>query len=514
MKKTRFLWADDEIELLKPYILFLEEKGYAVECVNNGLDAVEICRGERFDMVFLDEHMPGLSGLETLNEIYSLQPDVPVVMVTKNESEAVMNKAIGRKITDYLIKPVNPSQILMSIKKNLDKKEIISEEISVSYREEFARLNNEINNCRSVSDWVKVYKILTNWEIELTQTQHPMSDLLETQKIEANGVFTKFVRKNYETWIERPENRPLISPDIFKTMVFPLLDSGEKVFFILLDNFRLDQWLAIKNSISEFCVCEDDCFFSILPTATQYARNALFAGLLPKQIAEMHPDLWTDENESESKNRFEEELLRKQLERFKRKETFSYQKIRNNQEGEKVLQHFSKLETNDLNVLVFNFIDMLSHARTDSEMIRELAANEAAYRSLTRSWFLHSSLPDLLEKITEKGYKAVLTTDHGTIQVKNPLKVTSDKNINTNLRYKTGKNLTYDSRKVVEAIRPESFGLPSQHISSRYIFATNDNFFVYSNNYNRYVSHYENTFQHGGISMEEMIVPLIKLSPK
>lgn len=514
MKKAHILWADDEIDLLKPYILFLEEKGYGVEPVNNGRDAIEKCRESFYDIIFLDEHMPGLSGLETLSEISAFRPTVPVVMITKSEDEGIMTKAIGKKIADYLIKPVNPNQILMTIKKNLEKNEIINETNTINYREEFSRLSNEINNCRTAEDWTELYKKLVFWEIEFAQLQHPMREMLSLQKSEANGEFGKFVKRNYEKWLQLPESRPLLSHEVVKKRVFPVLDKGEKLFFILIDNFRFDQWQAVKNLVSEYFTYAEDTYFSILPTATHYARNAIFSGLMPLQIAKMFPQLWVNEDEDEGKNLSEEPLIRTLLERYRRKERFSYHKINTNAEGEKLLQNFSELEHNDLNVVVYNFIDMLSHARTESKMIRELAPDEAAYRSLTRSWFQHSPLFGLLKKISEKGYKAIFTTDHGTIRVRNAQKRVGEKNTNSNLRYKMGRNLSYDPKKVFDITQPENVGLPSPNISTRYVFALGNDFFVYPNNQNHFVQYYENTFQHGGISMEEMIVPLITLQAK
>ncbi len=514
MKKTRFLWVDDEIDLLKPYILFLEEKGYVVESVNNGHDAIDRCRQTHFDMIFLDEHMPGISGLETLTRINDFLPDTPVVMVTKSEDEGIMDKAIGKKIADYLIKPVNPNQILMTVKKHLDKNEIIREANTVNYRDEFGLLSTEINSCASPADWVSLYKKLAHWDVELSESQHPMKELLEMQYAEANNAFGKSLKQHYLSWLQATDNQMIMSHLVFSDIVFPLLDRGDKVFFILIDNFRFDQWLVIKDRVAQQFTYAEDAYFSILPTATHYARNALFAGLLPEEIAESYPQFWVEEGEEESKNQFEEELLAAQLKCSGRKEPFSYRKINNTQEAERLLNSFSVLEQKSLNVLVYNFIDMLSHARTDSTMIRELAPTEAAYRSLTRSWFLHSPLLGLLQKIAEKGYRAVITTDHGTIRVKNALKIVSDKSTNTNLRYKLGKNMEYDAKKVFEITQPAQYGLPSPNLSSRYVFATSNDFFVYPTNHNQYVSYYENTFQHGGISMEEMIVPLITLQAK
>ncbi len=514
MKKAHILWADDEIDLLRPYVLFLEEKGYGVDTVNSGRDAIEKCRSSVYDIIFLDEHMPGLTGLETLSEIAASHPELPVVMITKSEDEGIMDKAIGRKIADYLIKPVNPNQILMTIKKKLEKNEIISETNTIHYREEFGRISNEMNNCRSAEDWSALYKKLVFWEVELALLQHPLQELLTVQKTEANGGFGKFVKRNYENWLLDAGSGPLLSHGVFQQRVFPVLDKGEKLFFILIDNFRFDQWQVIKDLLSDLFTYTEETCFSILPTATQYARNAIFSGLMPLQLSKKFAALWVDEVEDGGKNLSEELLVRSQLERFRRKERFSYNKINSNAEGERLVQNFTGLEHNQLNVVVFNFIDMLSHARTESKMLRELVPDEPAYRSLTRSWFRHSPLFGLLKKISEKKYRVILTTDHGTIRVRHPQKVEGEKNTNTGLRYKVGRNLSYDPKKVFSVTRPEKVGLPSPNISTRYIFALGDDFFVYPNQFNRYVSYYENTFQHGGISMEEMIVPLVTLQAR
>ena len=516
----KLLWVDDEIELLKAHILFLEKKGYEVETVTNGYDALDLIENGKssnsksFDLILLDENMPGLSGLETLTRVKELLPATPVVMVTKSEEEHIMEQAIGAKIADYLIKPVNPTQILLTLKKNIQQKEIVTEHTQSGYQQDFSRLGIQINDASSIEEWKDVYKKLTYWELQLSETESGMQEMLSMQRREANAGFAKFIRKNYIRWMERPEERPVMSPDIFKRTVFPLLDKGEKVFLIVIDNFRYDQWRVLLGEIAESFTVEENLYLSILPTATQYARNAIFSGLMPTGIAKMFPDLWVDEDSEEGKNLNEEPLVRTQLERYRRKNTFSYHKINHSGAVEKFVPQIPQLQKNDLNVVVINFIDMLSHARTESLMVRELASNEAAYRSITQSWLRHSAVSDLFRSLAAQDCTVVLTTDHGSIRCYNPIKVIGDRNTNTNLRYKLGKNLSYNPKEVFEIKDPVRAGLPSPNLSTTYIFATQDDFFAYPNNYNYYVQYYKDTFQHGGISMEEMLIPLITLRGK
>ncbi len=510
----KLLWADDEIELLKSHILYLEHKGYEVDTVTNGIDALDMCGQNSYDLILLDENMPGISGLETLQRIKDIAPQVPVVMVTKSEEENIMNQAIGSKIADYLIKPVNPTQILLTLKKNIHQKEIQTEVTQNQYQQNFTSLGMQMDDARSFEEWTGVYKKLTYWELELSEADSAMRDMLQMQKNEANQMFAKFVKKNYLSWIDGKEERPTMSMDIFKQKVFPALNRGEKVFLLVVDNFRFDQWRTLAKELGDQFSWDEELYCSILPTATQYARNAIFSGLMPADIEKLFPQLWVDEDSEEGKNLNEAPLIQTMLERYRRRNSFSYHKINDSQAAEKLVEQLPQLEKYDLNVVVLNFIDMLSHARTESRMVRELANNEAAYRSITLSWFLHSAVRDLFRALSQTDYTVILTTDHGSIRCSNPVKVIGDRNTNTNLRYKLGKNLSYNPKEVFEITNPKRAQLPAPNLSTSYIFAMNDNFFAYPNNYNYYVSYFKNTFQHGGISMEEMLIPLITLKGK
>lgn len=517
MSNERILWADDEIDLLKPHILFLQQKGYDVVTVNNGSEAVDKVKENYFDIVFLDENMPGINGLTALQRIKEIDPTLPVVMITKSEEEHIMEDAIGSKISDYLIKPVNPNQILLSLKKNLDERRLVSEKKTSDYRQEFREIAMRLGDKMDHNEWTEFYRKLVHWSMELSDLEDEgMTGIFHAQHIEANEQFSKFIKNNYLAWLKNTADAPTMSHTLVKEKVVPVLkqESGS-VFMVVIDNLRFDQWRVILPKLKElFRVETEELFYSILPTATHYARNALFAGLMPSEIEKLHPQLWLNEDDEGGKNMHEEELMTAQLKRLGLNLKFSYNKITNLNAGRKLNDSFSNLLSNQLNVIVYNFVDMLSHARTEMEVIKELADDEAAYRSITASWFDHSPLLDILKKIAENNGTLIITTDHGTIRVDNPVKVVGDRNTNTNLRYKAGKNLNYNPKEVFEIRNPAEAFLPKINVSTAYIFAQNNDFFVYPNNYNQFVNFYQNTFQHGGISMEEMIIPFAVLKAK
>jgi len=518
MEKNTILWADDEMELLKPHILFLSGKGYEVITAVSGDEALDIVRENRnINAVLLDENMPGISGLETLTKIKQLRSDLPVIMITKSEEEHIMDDAIGGKIADYLIKPVNPNQIILSLKKTLDNKRLVSEKTNTDYRKEFGQIGMTLSDNLSWAEWQEVFKKIIYWELEMDKAQDKsMLEVLKMQKADANTQFFKFIEKNYINWLNgKDANPPTMSHTLIKNKFMPVLEKNENVFLIVIDNLRYDQWKIIQPVLQDYYKVEnEELFCSILPTATQYARNALFSGLMPSEMEKRHKEWWLNDEDEGGKNMHEEDFMHAQLKRLGKNVKFSYNKITNHAAGKKLADNLNNLLQNKLNIIVYNFVDMLSHARTEMEVIRELADDEPAYRSITLSWFEHSPLMDIIKQLAEKKIKIVITTDHGTVHVKEPTKVLGDKNVNTNLRYKQGKALDYNAKEVFEIKNPSDAFLPKLHPSSRFIFAKEDRFFAYPNNFNHYVNYYRNTLQHGGISLEEMIIPYITLSAK
>jgi len=518
MALGKILWVDDEIESLQSHILFLRNKGYEVEALTNGIDAVDFVKDNPVDVVLLDETMPGITGLETLAKIKEANQQVPVVLITKNETENLMDEAIGRQITDYLIKPVNPNQVLLSLKKIIDNKRLVAEQTTTAYQQQFRELFMALSDHPDYNQWMDIYKKLVYWELEMEKSDSPeMREVLQSQKQEANNDFFKFISKNYARWVgSKAADAPVMSHTLFQFKVFPHLEKGVPLFFILIDNLRFDQWKSIQPIFAEsFRILEEDTFYSILPTATQYSRNAIFAGMLPVEIEKQFQTQWKNDDEEGGKNLFEEEFFRAQLRRLKKDQVrYSYTKVLNHQAGQDLVNNIHNLMNNDINIIVYNFVDMLSHARTEMEVLKELASDETSYRSITSSWFEHSPLNQALKRIADKKINIILSTDHGSVRVKTPCKVIGDKQTTTNLRYKHGRNLNYEPKDVLAFRDPREAGLPVPTVNSSFIFARTDCFLCYPNNYNYYANYYRNTFQHGGVSMEEIIVPVIKMSSK
>lgn len=518
MDNVAILWADDEIELLKPHILFLKSKGYYIETATSGRDAVQMCRENHYDLVFLDENMPGISGLQALQLIKDDNPSLPVVMITKSEEEYLMEEAIGSKISDYLIKPVNPNQILLSIKKIIDNKRIVAQKTTQSYQQDFRKLGMAVNDDPDATEWSELYQKLVNWEIRLEETADDgMREVFNTQKTDANIQFSKFISNNYLKWLgDSNATPPVMSHNAFKKLAMPFLEDEGPFFLLMIDNLRLDQYKALENVISEFFRPESMvCYYAILPTCTEFARNAFFAGLMPSEIQKLYPSKWVEDGDEGSRNQHEEYLLGEQLKRYNFTQKWSYNKITNPANGTHLAENMKPLFNNKLNVIVYNFVDMLSHARSEMNVLKELARDEAAYRSLTKSWFEHSPLMEIMRRISEHPNATMaITTDHGSIRCNQPTKIIGDRNTNTNLRFKEGKNLNWDDRDVFVIEKPEKAFLPKNNLSTTYAFCTEDKYFVYPNNYHHFVNLYRDTFQHGGISLEEMIIPFGIFTPR
>jgi CheY-like chemotaxis protein len=516
MNDIKILWADDEIDMLKPHILFLESKNYKVTTCKSGMEAIEKIEKENFDIVFLDENMPGLSGLETLFEIKEKRAEIPIVMITKSEEEYIMEDAIGSKIADYLIKPVNPNQILLSLKKNLDHSRLVTEKTTSNYQQEFRKISMDMSSINSFEGWAELYQRLVYWELQLEAIEDSgMFEILESQKLEANNQFCKFIDRNYPDWFDDNSEAPIMSHTLFKTKIAPEISKKQPTLLVVVDNLRYDQWKAFEATINNYYKKEEESvYFSILPTATQYARNAIFSGLMPAEMEKLFPKYWLNDTEEGGKNMFEAEFLESQLKRLGLNIKYEYHKITSLKGGKRLVENFRSQKNNDLTVVVYNFVDMLSHSKTEMEVIKELASNDKSYRSLTQSWFKNSPLLEIIQQAQQLGFKLILTTDHGTINVKTPSKVIGDKNTSLNLRYKTGKSLTYEEKDVLAVKAPKKIHLPTINMSSSFIFAKGDMFFAYPNNYNYYVNYFRNTYQHGGVSMEEMIIPFVVLTPR
>ncbi len=513
--EIKILWIDDEVDLLNMHILFLEQKGYKVSTTTNAQDAFDILENEKYDIIFLDENMPGISGLNALPRIKQLAPHTPVIMITKSEDEPVMDEAIGNQVADYLIKPVKPQQILLTIKKNVFQKDLVSNQIGTKFRQQFNRLSTEINMAQHWQEWIEIYRQLTHWTLLLDEiNDNVLTDILVSLRTEANKLFSRYIKNNYQDWLSG--EHPRMIHEILQQELIPLLEKDDRpVFLIVIDNLRYDHWRELRSVIyKEAGEIDEQLIYSILPTATQYARNALFAGLLPNDIKKYYPQYWLDDTDEGYKNEYEPQLLEKLLQRHNIDIKFSYNKIFNDNQGSKIVSNLKNLLNNRLNVIVYNFIDMLSHAKTNVQMIKELAKDEKSYRSIVKSWFQHSTIKELFERLSDKDVAIILTTDHGAVKVKNPVKVIGDRETTTNIRYKQGKNLNYPEKKVYAANRPEQIGLPKSNIVSTYIFAMENDFFVYPNNYHQFVNYYRDSFQHGGISLEEMIIPFIKINTK
>jgi len=512
----KILWADDEIDLLQAHVLFLQKKGYEVDTVTNGDDALEKVKVKEYDIVLLDEMMSGMDGLSTLNEIKNIQPHLPVIMITKNEEESLMEEAIGQRIDDYLTKPVNPSQILMAIKKILDRKDIITEKRSSQYARELAQISTALMNITRPEEWVDLTLKIFNMDIELDTTEdQSFRQVLYDQRNEVNVEFGKYIERHYKNWVQEnnPGKRPLLSVDIVKNYMLPRLKENRPVVFLVIDCLRLDQWLTLEPFLNDWFRINRQYYYSILPTATPFSRNALFSGLFPQEIERMYPQLWSLNEDDESLNRYEKELLDLQLKRqgLNLGNNLKYVKIMNTEDMRNLERNISSYLDSRMLAIVVNFVDILAHSRSDLPILKEIVPDEAAFRSLTRSWFLHSPLMGTLKAIAASGALLYITTDHGSVRGLHGTKVIGDREASSNLRYKYGRSLKVDPKHAIFIKEPSDWKLPRRGVNTTYVFAKEDYYLVYPTQYNKYLNYYRDSFQHGGVSIEEMILPVVQL---
>ncbi|MCM2272403.1 MAG: bifunctional response regulator/alkaline phosphatase family protein [candidate division Zixibacteria bacterium] len=511
----RILWVDDEIDSLKPHILFLEKKGFEMTSAMSGDDAIILVRDQNFDLVLLDEMMPGKDGLTTLEEIKDIRPHLPVVMVTKSEEESLMEEAIGQKIDDYLVKPVIPSQILLVIKRILDAKKIIGTSAMRRYIQEINKFNQRLFAQMEPSDWLEAARLLASWDLDLDVSNDTgLRETHEGTRKEWNTEFTKYMESQYLRWL-RADTRPTLSPDIVSKYVAPHLKQKKKVLFIVVDCMRLDQWMLVESLLNDLYTIERDSYFSILPSATPFARNALFAGVFPDEIDRMYPDNYKVQDEG-SLNRFEDKFLADNLARqgIRLDGKSKYLKVYNNTEGDEYAKRAADFFDNQLVTFVFNFLDILAHGRSNNVILKEIAGTEAAFRSLMRSWFVHSPLYTIMRTFAKKGFTVVVTSDHGSVLCKRGTMAHGRRDTSTNLRYKYGDNLNANPKESILIKKPDQWRLPMFTLATTYLVAKEDFYFVYPNNYNEMVRQFQNSFQHGGISLEELVVPVATLEPR
>ncbi|MEX0685765.1 MAG: response regulator [Balneolales bacterium] len=510
------LWADDEIDQLKPHIIYLQNKGFGVSPVSNGEDALTMIRDKSFDIVFLDEQMPGMDGITTLAQIKEMKPSLPVVMITKSEEESIMEDAIGGKISDYLIKPVNPNQLLLTIKRILDRHRLRDEKSAQSYLQSFNQITSQINGQPDWEEWISIYKKLTLWDLELERSDEGLRQVLDDQLQQANLAFGRYIQNEYHHWLgESIPERPALSPDVMKQYVLPHIDKGDTTFLFIIDCMRYDQWLVFESMLNEFYQIDTEFYYSILPTATPYSRNAIFAGLYPSEIAKNYPALWNNSDENEtSLNQHEEELLKHHFSRLKYKLTPRYEKVLQADEGKRLADKVLNYTQNEFSAFVFNFVDTLVHSRSDSQVLKEIAPDVPAFRALTKTWFAHSALFQMFKALVDQDITIIVTTDHGAVRSLRDTKVFGDRDTSTSLRYKYGRHLKCDKDSTIFIDNPEAYKLPVDNRNTNYIIAKEDYYFVYPTNYHRFQNKYKDTFQHGGASMEEMILPIATLKPR
>ncbi len=525
----QILWVDDNIEELRSQVMYLGEKGYDVEGVTNGQDALAVLREHPFDAILLDEMMPGMGGLETLEGIRRIDPSVPVIMITKSEAEDLMSRAIGKRIDDYLVKPVSPIQVLSALKRQLEARRLASEEVTRDYMSNFMAISDRIGTASSPADWEGIYNDLTTWSMNLfAYSDHGLLDTMAEQQAAANKVFGKYVRENYRQWISSEGDTgvggagaetgvPLFSPRVFESWVAPEIEQSKQVFWIVIDCMRLDQVRMIEPLLESYYHLDRRTYWSILPTATPYARNALFAGLYPLDIAEGYPHWWVSDPAHEgSRNAHEADLLGELCHRTGSPAAGSnrYFKISDARDADPLHRNLGSLGDTRLVAGVYNFLDIMAHGRSQNRILKELAPDEAAFRSLMRSWFEHSNLFEVMKNLARRDCTVILTTDHGSMLCRRSMQIRGNKDTSSNVRYKFGDNLGVDDDSVMLMKNPMDYRLPTQSTIENYAVTSENHYLVYPTNFHEYERLYRDSFQHGGISLEEMLCPFIVMKPR
>ncbi|NOT33441.1 MAG: response regulator [Candidatus Eisenbacteria bacterium] len=516
--RRQILWADDEIDLLRPHIKFLEQKGFAVTAVPNGEDALAALERQRYDVVLLDEMMPGLGGLGTLDAIKSRNHTLPVILITKSEEETLMDEAIGKRITDYLIKPVNPSQVFLACKRVFESDRLQDSQRARDYVGEMQRWQAIDTRRLDWAGWVDLTVESARWDVLFDGiNEEGLKQAHADFRRPLNLEFSRFIEDQYPRWVKDAAERPRMSHDVVRHAVVPHLKSGKRVVFVVIDCMRLDQWFTLEPLLEELFEIQHDYYCGILPTATPYARNAIFGGLLPIDLQRHHPDLWQENSKDErTKNRFERQLLEHQLERLKAtpEKGLKYLKIYEADEAQAVKRQIQTFSNLSLVAMVFNFLDILAHGRSESEILQELAPDEAAFRAVMRAWFTHSPLYDILRALSKQDVTVVITTDHGSVLCKRAALVYGNRDTSTNLRYKFGVNLNCDTKQAINARKPSDFALPDDGVNKNYVLCREDYYFVYPTRFHEFERQYRGSFQHGGVSIEEMVLPLMTLTPR
>ena len=513
--KKNILWVDDEIELLESHIIYLSEKGYSVLKANSGEDAIEICKKSNIDLILLDEMMPGIDGIATLKIIKSEYPDLPVIMVTKNEEEDFMEEALGEQISYYLTKPVNPSQILMACKKILENSKIENDKLISDFLKYVNKVQNYNFDKLDYDDWKKIYTDFSNWSLKVEEINNlSFIEILNDQKKLLNKKFNNYIVYNYKNWVKSPDSRPLLSSDLFKKIFEPVFDR-KQLIIIVIDCFRFDQWLQICPMLKDVFQIKEDMHMSILPTATPFARNAIFSGMLPNELKLKLPNLWSAMFKEEKYNKFEKELFENALNiNNKSNKSFHYEKIINVNDGKKFYNKLNDYKSVDILSIVINFVDILGHSRSESQILKELIPNESAYRLAVHNWFKNSWVKDCLIDLANWDADILITSDHGNTIVSKPVKVKADSTASLGIRYKYGRNLNFSDKDVLKIKNPDDYGLPSFDVNTEYIISSDSKYFVYENQFHKYSNILKNSFQHGGISLDEVLVPLIHLKNK